>query len=54
MGTLIYSSERDELLCAGRSETTKPKDITKFVKDLVEETGKELRKARLIKKTALE
>ncbi|HTY61662.1 MAG TPA: hypothetical protein VMG30_05340 [Acidobacteriota bacterium] len=48
--TLIYSIERDELLWAGRSETTNPKDITKFVQDLVKEAGKTLRKAGLVPK----
>jgi hypothetical protein len=48
--TLIYSIERDELLWAGRSETTKPKDIKKFVEDLAKEAGKELRKAGLVPK----
>ncbi len=48
--TLIYSLDKDELLWAGRSETTKPKDIQKFVKDLVDAAGKELRKAGMVKK----
>jgi hypothetical protein len=48
--TTIYSIDTDELLWAGRSETTNPKDIKKFVKDLVDAAGKELRKAGLVKK----
>ena len=48
--TLLYSIDRNELLWAGRSETTNPKDIRKFVKDLVDATGKELQKAGLVKK----
>jgi hypothetical protein len=48
--TLIYSIEKDELIWAGRSESTNPKDIKKFVKDLVEAAGKELRKAGLVNK----
>jgi hypothetical protein len=48
--TLVYSVERDSLLWAGRSETTNPKDIRKFVKDLVNEAGKEMRKAGLVRK----
>jgi hypothetical protein len=48
--TLIYSIEKDELLWAGRSETTNPKNITKFVQDLVKEAGKSLRKAGLVPK----
>jgi hypothetical protein len=48
--TMIYSIEKDELLWAGRSETTKPKDIKKFVEDLAKEAGKELRKTGLVAK----
>ncbi len=48
--TLIYSLDTDELLWAGRSETTSPKDIKKFVKELVDAAGKELRKAGLVRK----
>lgn len=50
--TLIYSIDKDQLLWAGRSETTNPKekDIAKLVKNLADETGKELRKAGLVKK----
>lgn len=48
--TLIYSIEKDELLWAGRSESKNPKDIKKFMKDLVEAAGKELRKAGLVNK----
>ncbi len=48
--TLIYSIDKDELLWAGRSESTNPKDIRKFVKDLVDAAGKEMRKAGLVQK----
>ena len=48
--TLIFSIDKDELLWAGRSESTNPKDIHKFVKELVKEAGKELRKAGLVSK----
>ena len=48
--TLVYSVEQDTLLWAGRSETTNPKDIRKFVKDLVDTAGKEMRKAGLVRK----
>ncbi len=48
--TLIYSIDKDELLWAGRSASTNPKDIRKFVKDLVDAAGKEMRKAGLVKK----
>jgi hypothetical protein len=48
--TLIYSIDTDALLWAGRSESTNPKDIRKFVKDLVDAAGKEMRHAGLVKK----
>lgn len=48
--TLVYSIEDDKLLWAGRSETTNPKDIRKFVKNLVSEAGKKMRKDGLVKK----
>jgi hypothetical protein len=48
--TVIYSIENDELIWAGRSETENPKDIRKFVKELIDATGKELRKAGLVSK----
>jgi hypothetical protein len=47
--TLIYSIDTDALLWAGRSESTNPKDIRKFVKDLVDAAGKEMRHAGLVK-----
>jgi hypothetical protein len=46
--TLVYSITQDQLLWAGRSETTNPKEIRKFVKDLVSTAGKEMRKAGLV------
>ena len=48
--TLVYSIDEDRLLWAGMSETTNPKEIRKFVKDLVNAAGKEMRKAGLVKK----
>jgi hypothetical protein len=48
--TLIYSIEKDQLLWAGRSESTNPKDIQKFVKELVDAAGKEMKKAGLVRK----
>ena len=48
--TLIYSIDKDELIWAGRSESTNPKDIQKFVQELVKAAGKELRKAGLVSK----
>ncbi len=48
--TLIYSLDRNQLVWAGRSEATNPKDIRKFVSELVQETSKQLQKAGLINK----
>lgn len=48
--TLVYSIEEDILLWAGESETTDPKEVRKFVKELVDAAGKEMRKAGLVKK----
>lgn len=45
---LLYSVERDTLIWAGRSETTNPKELRKFVKDIVNATAKRLRKEGLI------
>jgi hypothetical protein len=47
--TMVYSVEKDMLLWAGKSETTNPKDVRKFVKDLVDAAGKEMRKAGLVR-----
>lgn len=47
--TLVYSIEKDELVWGGISETTNPKDIRKFIKDLINEAAKEMRKAGLLK-----
>lgn len=48
--TLVYSVERDELIWAGMSETTNPKDVRKFVKELIDAAGKQMRKAGLVRK----
>lgn len=48
--TLVYSIERDELIWAGMSETLNPKDVRKFVKQLVDAAGKEMRKAGIVRK----
>jgi hypothetical protein len=48
--TVIFSLEKDQLLWAGTSETTSPKDIKKLVSDLAKATGKELKKAGLVPK----
>jgi hypothetical protein len=49
--TLVYAIDDDELIWAGQSQTRNPKDdVRKFVKDLVDEAGKEMRKSGLVKK----
>ena len=48
--TLIYSVEQDQLIWAGESESTDPKDVRSFVKQLVDAIGKEMRKAGLVSK----
>ena len=48
--TLVYSIEQDELLWAGQSETANLKDMRKFIKDLVDAAGKEMRKSGLVRK----
>lgn len=48
--TLIYSIEKDELIWAGQSESARPTDVRKFVKDLVNAAGREMRKAGLVRK----
>ena len=47
--TLFYSIEKDKLVWAGLSESTNPKNIRKFVKELVDAAGKEMRRAGLVK-----
>ena len=46
---LIFSVSRDKLLWAGVSETTNAKNAGALIKDLVKETIKEMRKAKLIR-----
>ncbi len=48
--TLVFSIDRDILLWAGQSETTNPKDVRKFVKELVGAVGMEMRRAGLVTK----
>jgi hypothetical protein len=48
--TLIFSVPRDMLLWAGVSETKNPKTIAAFMKDLVAEAAKEMRKQGLTAK----
>jgi hypothetical protein len=48
--TLIFSVPRNALLWAGVSETRNPKNLGKFVQDLVKETAKELNKQGLTRR----
>jgi hypothetical protein len=48
--TLVYSIERDQLVWAGMSETTNPRDVRKLARQLVDAAGKEMRKAGLVRK----
>ena len=50
--TTIYSVPKDKLLWAGVSETKNPKDLRRFVEDLVKESVKELHKQGLAKPIA--
>jgi hypothetical protein len=47
--TLVYSLPKDRLLWAGVSTTTNPKEAQTFVKDLVAEAVKEMKKQKLVK-----
>ena len=47
--TLVYSVPQDKLLWAGVSTTTNPKEAQAFIKDLVDEAVKEMRKHGLVK-----
>ena len=46
--TLIYSIEQDQLIWAGESETTDPKDVRSFATQLVEAIGEQMRNAGLL------
>jgi hypothetical protein len=46
---LVFSVSKDKLLWAAVSETTNPKNAGALIKDLVKETMKEMRKARLVR-----
>jgi hypothetical protein len=48
--TLIYSVSQNQLLWAGTSKTTNPKDLDKAIRGLVDAAGKEIRKAGLVAK----
>jgi len=48
---LLYAIKADELVWAGQSQTVNPKDdVRKFVKQLIDEAGKEMKKSGLVKK----
>jgi hypothetical protein len=46
--TLVYSVPQDKLLWGGVSETTDPGKLDSFIKDVVKQAGKEIRKSGLI------
>ncbi len=48
--TLLYSVIEDKLLWAGLSKTTNPENIPKFINELVNEAGKEIRKTGLVER----
>ncbi len=47
---LVHSLAQDKLVWAGRSSTTNPKDVGKFVRELTDRVAGELKKAGLIGK----
>ena len=48
--TLIYSLPQDKLVWAAMSQTKNPSDVGKFIRELVGEAAKQLRKQGLVKK----
>ncbi len=48
--TLVYSLEQDKLVWAGRSRTTNPDDVRKFVTELTRHAAQEMKKLGLIQK----
>ncbi len=48
--TLVYDLGTDKLIWAGMSETVNPSTALKFIKELVNEVGKEMRKQGLTRK----
>lgn len=46
--TLVYSVTQDKLLWAGRSKTTNPSNVAKFVKELATAAAKEMRESGFI------
>jgi hypothetical protein len=48
--TLVYSLEQNKLIWSGRSKTTNPDDVGKFVRELAESAAWEINKAGVFKK----
>lgn len=48
--TLIFSVPKDALVWAGMSETTNPKDLGRFIHDVIDAAAKEMRKQGLVAK----
>ncbi len=48
--TLVYDLGTDKLIWAGMSETVNPSTALKFIKELVNEVGKEMRKQGLVRR----
>jgi CubicO group peptidase (beta-lactamase class C family) len=46
--TLVYSVDQDQLLWAGVSSSTNPKNVPEFIKELCDAAGREIRKAGLV------
>jgi len=46
--TLVYGIKQDKLLWGGVSETTDPSNLDAFIKEVVQEAGKEIQKSGLI------
>lgn len=46
--TLVYSLAQNKLIWAGQSKTTNPSKVDSFVREIVDETAKEMKKAGLI------
>jgi len=47
--TLVYSIADDKLVWAGRSSTTDPKNVQKFIRELCAAAGNEIRKSGLVR-----
>lgn len=50
--TLIFSVPKNALIWAGMSETTNPKDLSRFIHDVIDAAAKEMRKQGLLQKGA--